>query len=150
MFGLLTEAADRRREQCGQRWSVWKTELLTLMIMPRKLGGYHLKLIPSIRSKTALSAGPEKQTCALRGEGTQTLSPAHVGHIFIYVLWWFQLWDVAVSFASKIWSWAKKVLWSSSIGNWAWAQSVSSPRKVPHTQWLRALLEATLGPQWTK
>lgn len=34
VFVLLTEAADRRREGCGQQWSVWKTELLTLMIMP--------------------------------------------------------------------------------------------------------------------
>lgn len=150
VLGLVTVATDRRREQRGQRWSVWKTELLTLMIMPRRLGGHHLKLIPGIRSKTALSAGLGKQTCALRGEGTQTLSPALVGHVFIYVLWWSQLWDVTVSFASKIWSWAKKLLWSASIGNWAWAQSMSSPRKVPHTQWLRALLEAALGPQWTR
>lgn len=53
VLGLHAEAADRRREQCGQRW---KTELLALMVMPQELGRCPSKLIPGRRSKMALSA----------------------------------------------------------------------------------------------
>lgn len=84
---LLTERGNSVDSdgQCG------KTEFLMLIIVPQRLGGHHLKLIPGTRSKTALNAGPEKQMCPERGRHPNFQSCSCRAHFHLCALMTFAL-----------------------------------------------------------